>query len=231
MKTLADRVKARRLELNMSQADLAKASGVSQSTIAHVESGRNQGTKHLPALARALGVSADWLEGHNDKTPSRARPTRETDNRHPSLLQYPVSTKNVRHVFVIGRAQAGIPERIWTDGDYPVGAADEYAEIATSDTRAFIVPVVGDSMSPKYEPGEFALVEPETTPEVGEDVLVRLIDGRTLLKRLYRRLGQVIVLKNLNPFKTEEFSFEPGEVTWMYYVAHPVPARKIKVRM
>lgn len=112
-----------------------------------------------------------------------------------------------------------------------MGAADEYAEIATSDPRAFIVPVVGDSMSPKYEPGEFALVEPDTAPEVGEDVLVRLSDGRTLLKRLYRRLGAVIVLKNLNPFKTEEFSFEPSEVTWMYYVAHPVPARKIKLRV
>jgi len=112
-----------------------------------------------------------------------------------------------------------------------VGAANEYAEIATGDSQAFIVPVVGDSMSPKYEPGEFALVEPETPPEVGEDVLVRLADGRTLLKRLYRRLGAVIVLKNLNPSKAEEFSFEPNEVTWMYYVAHPVPARKIKMRM
>lgn len=46
----------------MSQEGLAKASGMSQSTIAQIERGRNQGTKHILALARALGVTPEWLE-------------------------------------------------------------------------------------------------------------------------------------------------------------------------
>ncbi|WP_212173131.1 S24 family peptidase [Burkholderia vietnamiensis] len=216
----------------MSQETLARAVGVSQGLIAQIESGKNQGTKHIAALARALDVSVDWLEtGFGERARRGGHGGEHSGARHPSPLQYPVSLKNFRMVFVIGRAQGGLPERIWTDGDYPVGAADEYAEIATTDSHAFIVPVVGDSMSPKYEPGEFALVEPSTMPDVGEDVLVRLADGRTMLKRLYRRVGELIVLKSLNPFKPEELSFAPAEVSWMYYVAHPVPARKIKIRM
>jgi transcriptional regulator with XRE-family HTH domain len=62
MKTLSDRVLNRRTELKMSQADLAKASGISQSTIAQIESGRNKGSKHLLALADALMVEARWLQ-------------------------------------------------------------------------------------------------------------------------------------------------------------------------
>lgn len=60
--TFADRVRNRRTYLGMSQEGLAKASGVSQSTIAQIERGRNQGTKHILALARALGVTPEWLE-------------------------------------------------------------------------------------------------------------------------------------------------------------------------
>lgn len=46
----------------MSQEDLAQLSGISQSTIANIESGRNRGSKHILALARALGVRAQWLQ-------------------------------------------------------------------------------------------------------------------------------------------------------------------------
>ncbi|HDR9159697.1 TPA: helix-turn-helix transcriptional regulator [Burkholderia vietnamiensis] len=212
-------------------ADLAKALNQSEQTINNWAYRGNGVSKQGRLLAQErLGINATWI-GDGTGPEMASGPSVATDIRHPSLLQYPVSLKNFRMVFVIGQAQGGLPERIWTDGDYPVGAADEYAEIATTDSHAFIVPVVGDSMSPKYEPGEFALVEPSTMPDVGEDVLVRLTDGRTMLKRLYRRVGDLIVLKSLNPFKPEEFSFPPVEVSWMYYVAHPVPARKIKMRM
>jgi transcriptional regulator with XRE-family HTH domain len=63
MRTLAERLKAVRKEKvpDMSQQDLADLSGVSQTTIANIESGRNQGSKHLLALAAALGVRAQWL--------------------------------------------------------------------------------------------------------------------------------------------------------------------------
>lgn len=73
-----------------------------------------------------------------------------------------------------------MPERLWTDGDYPVGMTGECSEIAT----AFLVAVEGPSMIPRYNPGEFALVEPGTTPDIEDDVLVRLATGQTILKRL-----------------------------------------------
>lgn len=61
MSSLAERVRDRRTQLELSQEGLAKTAKVSQSTIAHIESGRNQGTKHVVALALALRVTPEWL--------------------------------------------------------------------------------------------------------------------------------------------------------------------------
>lgn len=120
-----------------------------------------------------------------------------------------------------------MPERLWTDGDYPVGMTGECSEIATADAHAFLVAVDGSSMIPRYNPGEFALVEPGTTPDIEDDVLVRLATGQTILKRLLsRRAGWRFGSYN-DPVVLD---YAAHEVTWVYYVAHPVPRRKIKSR-
>lgn len=56
MKTLGGRVKARRVELDFTQKELGNLIGVSQNSIAKIESGGN--TIHIAKLATALGVSA-----------------------------------------------------------------------------------------------------------------------------------------------------------------------------
>lgn len=105
--------------------------------------------------------------------------------------------------------------------------ADQYAETSTPDDHAFLCPVVGDSMVPRYMPGEFALVEPGTVPEIEDDVLVRLATGETMLKRLLSRRAGV----GLGSYtSTHVQTFAEADITWMYYVAHPVPARRIQHR-
>ena len=196
------------------------------------------GHKRIQALADALKTSKEYLlfgESPDEKTGQASasfvdRDANDTgpEKNPPVPLQYAVDTKNFRRVFVVGRAQGGLPERIWTDGDFPVGATDKYSEVATSDPHAFLVPIVGDSMVPRYNPGEFALVEPATEPELEDDVLVRLTTGETMLKRLLARRGGV----RLGSYNTQDTqTYQPEDITWMYYVAHPVPARKIKTRM
>lgn len=143
-------------------------------------------------------------------------------------MSYPVNPSSYRKVWVVGKGQGGLPERVWTDGDYPVGATEEYAEVATNDPHAFLVPVVGESMVPRFQPGEYALVEPGTEPELEDDVLVRLVTGETMLKRLLsRRDGYRFGSWN----EPAVLHMKTEDVAWIYYVAHPVPSRKIKNRM
>lgn len=75
--------------------------------------------------------------------------------------------------------------------------------------------------------GEYALVEPGTAPEIEDDVLVRLRNDGTMLKRLLgRRGGWRFGSYN----ETAVLNYRDDEVAWVYYVAHPVPARRIKQR-
>lgn len=62
MKTIAERIKAVRQELGWSQVQLAEEVGVSQSSIGNIESGFRQRPRELVSIAKALRVSAEWLE-------------------------------------------------------------------------------------------------------------------------------------------------------------------------
>ncbi|WP_295851981.1 S24 family peptidase [uncultured Xylophilus sp.] len=214
-----ERLAQARVHAGLTQTTLAKKVGISQSTIAGLER-EGKGSSRTTQLAAALCVNAQWLAtgAGNMLDTASARPA-------DAIVMNP---SKVRHVYVVGRGNGGaMPERIWTDGDYPVGATDACAEIATNDAEAFLVEVQGTSMVNRYHPGEFALVEPGTEPELEDDVLVRLATGETMIKRLLsRRAGWRFGSYN----NQETLHFSVDEVSWVYYVAHPVPRRKIKSR-
>lgn len=234
------RIKERREALGLSMETLAAKVGVKAWQTVQQWEKEDGGTApkrdRLAAVAAALETTPEWLmfgpAAENDvgkkDTESRKQPVNLTEkSRHALPLRYSVDVKNFRRVYVVGRAQGGLPERIWTDGDYPVGATDQYAELATTDPHAFLSPIVGTSMVPKFNPGDFAFVEPGTAVEIEDDVLVRLVTGETMLKRLISRRGG-IQLGSYN--EAGSLLYQPEEITWMYYVPHYVPARKIKTR-
>lgn len=223
---------------------VAKAAGVTPETVSQWLSGeiKTITLDQAVGIQEALGYNAVWLvmgKGlpraavYDDPRPrpvpaKTAKPKKKVEPEDATPLTYQANVAKYREIPVIGRAQGGLPERIWTDGDYPVEATQQFAEAASADPLAFLTPVVGLSMIPRFNPGEFALVEPGTEPELEDDVLVRLNTGETMIKRLLSR-RQGIRLGSYND--PEIFTFDPDTVTWMYYVAHPVPARKIKTRL
>lgn len=73
MKTLQERLKHARTSKGMSQADLGKAIGKSQSAIAALESGRNRESTNIASISRVLGINALWLEtGQGDMKSKQA---------------------------------------------------------------------------------------------------------------------------------------------------------------
>ncbi|OON35635.1 transcriptional regulator [Izhakiella australiensis] len=61
METLSDRLKQKRAELNLTQAQLAELSGTKQQTIQQVESGLTKRPRFLVELAIALKCDPHWL--------------------------------------------------------------------------------------------------------------------------------------------------------------------------
>lgn len=62
------RIKSRRMQLHVSQEDLAAAIGTGQKQIWRYENGKNSPTAEvIIAIARTLDVSSDWLLGLTDE--------------------------------------------------------------------------------------------------------------------------------------------------------------------
>lgn len=242
---LKDRIQTILNDTKVDVPKLAKSAGVAKDTVNRWLSGDLMSIKldQAVGIQDAYGYNAVWIvmgkgpmkaaiyDDPRPPAPQKKAPKPKKaspEAADPTPLTYLADVAKYRAIPVVGRAQGGLPDRIWTDGDYPVGATEQYAEIASADPHAFLTPVVGVSMIPRYNPGEFALVEPGTEPELEDDVLVRLKTGETMIKRLLSR-RQGIRLGSYND--PETFTFEPTDITWMYYIAHPVPARKIKTRL
>lgn len=62
METLADRLLSARNAQKLTQAQLARAAGMSQRAVSQLERGETRKTARMLALAAALNVSPQWLE-------------------------------------------------------------------------------------------------------------------------------------------------------------------------
>lgn len=196
--------------------------------------GKNGAKGIGPEIMQACTEAFDLPRGFWEMSPEEARieltststaeaTPAEDSPRPPGSIE--VNPLSFRPVWVVGKGAGGLAERIWTDGDHPVGATDQYGLVSSTDPHAFLVEVSEESMVPVYTPGNFALVEPGTEPEIEDDVLVRLVSGQTMIKRLLSRRG-AYRFGSYNSTVTLHYRFE--DVDWVYYIAHPVPRRKIK---
>ncbi|MCZ4057823.1 helix-turn-helix transcriptional regulator [Pantoea sp. LMR881] len=61
MNTFSERLKQKRLELNMTQTQLAEMVGMKQQSIQSIEAGTTKRTRYLFELATALQCEPTWL--------------------------------------------------------------------------------------------------------------------------------------------------------------------------
>ena len=96
-----------------------------------------------------------------------------------------IETVRSNAVPVINKVSAGYPKD-FTDLAYPPQVADEYVGCPdVQDKDAFAARVHGDSMTPKYRPGDIVIFSPALSPKNGDDCFVRFEDGQTTFKRVF----------------------------------------------
>lgn len=203
--------------------------GLSKSRVSQMAGAKEPfGEEAARRLANDLGLEPDWFN-QTLPTPKEARhgsAAQIASSTPPSML---IPPNSMRKIWVVGKGAGGLmPERVWTHGDHLVGATDYYAELGSSDPNAFLSEVIGQSMYPKYENRNFALIEPSTSIDLEDCVLVRLYDGQTLLKRLLSKKNGGVTLGSFND--PAVLHYDEGDITWIYYAAHEVPRKKIKNR-
>jgi len=176
------------------QSEMARAIGVKPQSIQYLcdpDSGA-QGSTHTPALARELGVLADWL-ARGEGQP--------TDIEHVKVLSESsnvayavVPSDRIERADVVGTFRlsgAGDVERM----DLPAGESDGFicTPVQVGKTRA--VRVKGNALSPYVKDGQFLLLQlagDDARPE--DNVVLTLKDGRVLIRELMVRRDDGLVL-------------------------------------
>ena len=165
--SLAARFKARRLELGMTQVEVAAAAGVSQQSIESIESGRTRKPRNLLDLAKALKCSPDWLlNGKNIM---------------------PLSEVSTRRIPVLSYVQAGQLTEAKDTTDFS-GEMEYVLADADVPETCFALRIDGDSMQPEFKEGDIVIIDPDLCPAPGEFVVAKN-NGHEATFKKYRPLG------------------------------------------
>lgn len=99
-KTIAFRVLLSRRDLNWDQEKLAEASGISRGYISKLERGytTNPGVEIIFALAKALGISVEYLLGLTDDPLARIKDEEESIHSQENSITYTATNQHQLHL-------------------------------------------------------------------------------------------------------------------------------------
>lgn len=221
METIADRLKkARKAAGFKSAAEAASALNTPYPTYAGHENGsRGVTTEALELYARRLKVSADWLL-NGKGSPPQSTPQPIANREKPNAIIGDKIDGDGVMVPVYGQAVGGVDGQFLMNGSilYHVMAPPQIAKIA----GAYGVLISGDSMSPRYEDGEVAFVDPRRRLKKGDYVVAQIQfdehePPHAYVKRFIRHNAEELVLSQFNPPK--ELTFDHEQVVSVHYIA------------
>jgi SOS-response transcriptional repressor LexA len=211
MKTFADRLKGRRKEIGLSQVDLARVSGVSQTTISDIERGRNDGSGRILDLAKALRCRPEWLEKGTGQMLPMTRDDIIKNLHGMKTVDWPGELQNAVD---LGQTTRSIPLISWVEAGQFCNSPDllhpgDFEELIPcprkSGQHSYALRVQGDSMvSPfpgqrSYPPGTVIICDPEAQITNGCRVVARIHDEETATFKVYAEDAGKRYLKPLNP--------------------------------
>ena len=219
LKEFKDRLRKARIEKNISQVELGRRTGESQSKIAALESGRNKKPTNTVQLAEILGVSAYWLEtGKGEMHPSPAQ--NEIKDIHRPMLwssndplpedDYTFAPYMKEQAFCGGAGSFEIPD--YNGFRLPFGRATLRRKSINPD-NVFCCTLTGDSMEERIaEDAAIAVDAGEKTIRDGKIYAFRHGD-LFRVKYLSRLPGGRVKIKSHNPaYEDEEAGLEDIEV-------------------
>lgn len=178
--TIGSRIKAKRREAGMSQAELAKRVGLTQSAIAMLESGRRQKTRELVEIARVLGVSPAYLSsGKVDET---------------SFAEFQRYSK-IPVVGTLAFFELPTKEKFVTPPDLQ---RHKELNFLSPDPQAFSFLIRGSALSPKIRDSEYAVFSPTIPPSPGDTVLVQTKTGLNYIADFVSLDNEILVIKSLD---------------------------------
>jgi phage repressor protein C with HTH and peptisase S24 domain len=188
----AIRLRAAREHAGLTQGKLAKAAGVSQSTIGNIEAGTRGFGASVLRLAEVCGVRPQWLANNEGEmlTTSVGEPlvkyVTEKRAESPSSkanLIFAGSVASYQKIQVAGMARLG-KDGFFEEIEGGALQGTGTVEALSEDPAAYALCIKGDAGFPAIRDGYYIVVEPHLTAQPSELVVVVLTDGSTLLQEL-----------------------------------------------
>jgi phage repressor protein C with HTH and peptisase S24 domain len=174
------------------QSALARRSELDPASIRQYLSGSQPTLSNALAIARAYGVSMDWLVNE--------------ENTSQKMMRTGDDFIAIPHLDV--RASAGSGRlAVIEEADTQVVAfrRDWLRRLGVNPKHAQIIVAEGDSMYPTISHGDLVLVDRSIDKVVDEGIYVLVYAGLVKLKRIQVLLSGVVLLKSDNPaYQTEE---------------------------
>lgn len=190
LKEIAENIKTMRMSRNMTQRDLAKALGVSSSTIAMYETARREpDIETMEALADTFNVPLSSITGNNKPT------------LPPGLI--PISDLHRHRIPVLGSMAAGEPVY---DPEFPDVVVDGPLD------ADFALRVHGDSMQPNYLDGDLVFLR--SVPDVPHNgaVCAVSVDNEAALKHVFRYADHVLLTSDNQQYEPMQYGFAEHDI-------------------
>lgn len=231
-KPLIDQLEAIRPD-GLSYNAWAMKAGVSRTVFNDVRKRNNVRHDTLAKLLAAVDMNFADFEARNGLVQSEVRGTGMSVREIERPWRGPLADKRVP---LLGTAYGGE----WSDGvemtELHLSEVLDYLARPPSldnDADSYAVEIVGESMAPRFEPGERVWVSPKSPVRPGDDVIVQLRNGRdsvgedadpahsdrvatVLIKRIVRQNSKFVELMQFNP--PETFTVEVERVAAIHRV-------------
>ena len=175
-KKFTEILKNRIKEYGFTQKSFAEKMGMTQPQVNNIIMCRERlGSKHTPAWAAALNIDPLWLMTQGEQgSPPGVLPSPPPHD--PDIINIPILSPDARGGFM--------PNGEVDIDQYTIGTMPFNRQIAHAGD--VVIPVYGDSMTPKYPAGSYILIRPieawREYIELGRSYVLELADWRRIIK-------------------------------------------------
>lgn len=178
---------------------------------------RPMGEKAARNLEAKIGLPPGYLTAPISEYVKGAYTVAET-----SLEPGPDLTRPFKRTRILGIAQLG-PDGYWD----ALTVADGWLDVPTTDPDAYSLRVKGDSMAPAIRSNWVVWCEPNHQLIPGEYVMVRCVDGQSMVKELLYENADEVSLMAVNA-GYGRITIARSDIEQIHYVGGIVPPSKIK---
>lgn len=184
---------------------LAEATGTSAAYLSQISNGirdsktgkpRNMGTALARKIELALKKTVGWMDSLDEHANAR-----------------PIAARGL--VPVMGEARLG-DRGFYEESNFT--ASDGFVKYPMNDPNAYALRCKGDSMFPRIKNGQYVVVEPHHPIGIGDEVAVRTVDGRHMIKTYSLKRNGEYSFGSINE-DTPTITVPEHEVVTMHYVA------------